>query len=80
MPIKSEQSGALKEGTKRLSPCAFANTVHPRQGAHPWLLELDSGRLTGRSHHLSGLRIQHCRELWCRSQMQLGSLIAVAVT
>ena len=28
---------------------------------------------------LSELRICHCCELWCRSQMQLGSLIAVAV-
>ena len=28
---------------------------------------------------LSGLRIQHCRELWYRSQMQLGSSIAVAL-
>ena len=28
---------------------------------------------------LSGLRIQCYRELWCRSQMQLGSGIAVAV-
>ena len=28
---------------------------------------------------LSGLRIQRCRELWCRSQMQLGSSIVVAV-
>ena len=28
---------------------------------------------------LSGLRIQHCRELWRRSQMQLQSCIAVAV-
>ena len=28
---------------------------------------------------LSGLRIQHCHELRCRSQMQLGSGIAVAV-
>ena len=28
---------------------------------------------------LSGLRILHCHELWCRSQMQLGSGIAVAV-
>ena len=27
---------------------------------------------------LSGLRIRRCRELWCRSQMQLGS-VAVAV-
>ena len=28
---------------------------------------------------LSELRIQHCRELWCRSQMRLGSRVAVAV-
>jgi len=28
---------------------------------------------------LSGLRIQCCRELWCRSQMWLGSGVAVAV-
>ena len=29
---------------------------------------------------VSGLRIQHCRELWARSQTWLGSGIAVAVT
>ena len=28
---------------------------------------------------LSGLRIWRCHELWCRSQTQLGSCIAVAV-
>ena len=28
---------------------------------------------------LSGLRILHCRELWYRSQTQLGSQVAVAV-
>ena len=28
---------------------------------------------------LSGLRIQHCRELWCRLQTRLGPCIAVAV-
>ena len=28
---------------------------------------------------LSGLKIQRCRELWCRLQMQLGSGVAVAV-
>ena len=28
---------------------------------------------------LSGLRIQHCYELWCRSQMLLGSGVDVAV-
>ena len=27
----------------------------------------------------SGLRIWHCRELWCRSQTRLGSRVAVAV-
>ena len=26
---------------------------------------------------LSGLRIQHCPDLWCRSQMWLGSGVAV---
>ena len=30
--------------TKRLSPCAFTDNIHLRQGAHPWLLELDSGK------------------------------------
>ena len=28
---------------------------------------------------LSGLGIRHFHELWCRSQMQLGSGVAVAV-
>ena len=28
---------------------------------------------------LSGLSIWHCSKLWCRSQMQLGSTVAVAV-
>ena len=28
---------------------------------------------------LSGLRIQRCRELWCRQQTWLGSGVAVAV-
>ena len=31
MPIKFEQSSAVKEGTKRLSPCAPADTVHSRR-------------------------------------------------
>ena len=28
---------------------------------------------------LSGLRIWHCRDLWCRSQIRLGSRVAEAV-
>ena len=41
---------------------------------------LETMRLRVRSLALlSGLRIQHCHELWCRSQMQLRSGVAVAV-
>ena len=29
---------------------------------------------------LSGLRIRHCHELWCRSKTQLGSGVTVVVT
>ena len=36
----------------------------------PWVRPLAS---------LSGLRIWRCHELWCRSQMQLGSDVAVAM-
>ena len=28
---------------------------------------------------ISGSAIQHCRELWCKSQRRLGSWVAVAV-
>ena len=42
-------------------------------------IRLGAMRLQVRSlASLSGLRIQHCCELWCRSQMQLGSDVAVA--
>ena len=37
----------------------------------------DEGTIHGLPH--SGLRIWCCRDLWYRSQMQLGSCIAVAV-
>ena len=39
MLIAFEQSSALKEGTKRLSPCALLTLSI----GTPWLLELDSG-------------------------------------
>jgi len=46
MAIKFEPSSALKEETKRLSPCAYADAVHLLQGkCTPWLLELDSRRV-----------------------------------
>ena len=44
------------------------------------LIQLGPVRLRIRSLALlSGLRIRRCRELWCRSQMQLGSCVAVAL-
>jgi len=44
MPIKFEQSSALKEGTKRLSPCTYADAIYLLQGkCTPWPPELDSG-------------------------------------
>ena len=43
-------------------------------------ISLASMRMQVRSvASLSGLRIRHCPEVWCGSQMQLGSLVAVAV-
>ena len=43
-------------------------------------IRLGTMRLQDRSlPSLSGLRLQHCRELWYRSKTQLGSGIAVAV-
>ena len=43
-------------------------------------IQLGTMRLQVRSlASLSGLRIQHCCELWYRSQMRLGSCVAVTV-
>ena len=43
-------------------------------------IQLGTLRLWVRSlASLSGLKIWHCHKLWCRSQMRLGSGIAVAV-
>ena len=39
----------------------------------------DTGSIPGFAQWVSGLRIRHCRELWYRSQLQLGSHIALAV-
>ena len=47
-----------------------------------WLTNLTSNHEVSGSipDLLSGLRIWHCRELWCGSQTWLGSHVAVAVT
>ena len=48
MPIKFEQSSALKEGTKRLSPYVHSPTPCPSPiGMYtPWPLELASGTVS----------------------------------
>ena len=48
-----------------------------------WLCGLRTGLVSIRFSRslvsLSGLRIQHCCELWCRSKTHLGSHVAVAM-
>ena len=48
--------------------------------AHQTRIRLGTKRLqVGSLASLGVLRIRRCRALWCRSQMQLGSGVAVAV-
>ena len=66
------------------SPCVSL-TQKAGQGGVPFLAQRltkltriheDVGSIPGLR---SGLKIQHCHELWCRSQMRLGSHVAVAM-
>ena len=50
--------------------------VVAQQITNPTSIHEDAGSIPGL---LSGLRIPHCCELWCRSQMLLSSGLAVAV-
>ena len=43
---------------------------------NPTSIHEDAGSIPGL---LSGLRIWHCRELWYKSQMRLGSHVTVAL-
>ena len=56
-------------------------SVHGVPVVVQWLTNpLGTMRLRVRSQPLlSGVTIQRCRELWCRSQTQLGSRVAVAL-
>ena len=65
--------------TLRLQPLKKKKTRVPIV-AQQKRIRLVSMRMQVRSLALlSGLRIRRCRELWCRSQMWLGSGVAVAV-
>ena len=49
-----------------------------QQVMNPTSIHEDTDSIPGLTQ-LSGLKIWHCCELWCRSQMPLGSGVAVAV-
>ena len=50
------------------------------RGLRTWhSIQKDAGSIPDLIHLFSGLRIPHCHKLWHRSQMQLGSAVAVAV-
>ena len=59
-----------QEAKCRSSPCGLAGYECDRVSMRLWV---QSPAL------LIGLRIQHCHELWCRLQTQLGSHVAVSV-
>ena len=82
----------LQKQTHFLQPSHFQETLGTKleaiKKAHwefpLWLsrlqTRLESMRMWGRSlASLSGSRIQHCCDLWCRPQTQLGSGAPVAV-
>ena len=47
-----------------------------QQFTNPTRIHEEAGLIPG---SLDALRIQRCLELWCRSQMWLGSLVTVVV-
>ena len=68
-------SGMGKIATRRRQDVGGVPVVAQRL-TNPTSIHEDMGSIPGLTH---GLRIQRCRELWSRSQMWLGSHVAVAV-
>ena len=62
-------STVLKKNAKRSSCCGSVVT-------NLTIIHKDAGLIPGPAH---GLRSWHCRELWYRSRMGLGSGVAMAV-
>ena len=56
---------------------SFSGVLVVAQRYRTWIVSMRMW--VGSLASLTGLRIRCCRELWCRSQMQLRSCIAVAV-
>ena len=72
----------LKRSVGYIGTCIYHYSANPGvpMVAQQKRIQLGTMRLRVQSQaSLSGLRIQHCRELWYRSQKQLKSVIAVAV-
>ena len=69
-----------KNKPKQNKPHTFKSTFREFPLWHRKRIQLVSMRMRVQSlASRSGLRVRHCCELWCRSQMQLGSGVAVAV-
>ena len=74
-----ERKKGKKEGRKEKAGAVKGAMRSSRRSAaemNPIRNHKDAGSISGLAH---GLRIQHCYDLWCRSQMWLRSGIAVAV-
>ena len=81
---KEEEEGSGMDGEPRVSRCKLLHLEWISMEFPSWRsgerIRLGTMRLRVRSlASLGGLRIWCCRELWCRSQMPLGSCVAVAV-
>ena len=69
--LEGEENFQDQKATARHSRCGSVvmNSTH---------IQEDVGSIPGLAQGCSGVRIQCCHELWCRSQTQLRSLVAVA--
>ena len=77
LPIVCAWSSLFQAGKIKRWKVEFLLWLSDKKKNKTWLVAM---RMRVRSlASLSGWRIGHCHELWCRSQTQLGSHVSVAV-